>query len=372
MLATTQVVAAYEPQLQSLTPVGGQRGAQVEVVFQGPRVGADPLEVMLYEPGVTAAQIQSVDGNKTTAVLTIAEDCRLGRHAVRLRTASGISNLVTFHVGALAERAETEPNSTDDQAQQIALGQIVHGIVQSEDVDVFAFDAEAGARLSVEVEGLRLGRSFFDPSIELVDPDGKLIAQSDDATAAYQDAFLSCLAEKTGRYLVRLREVAYRGDSRSHYRLHVGRFPRPTAVYPPAVVTGKPSTVTWIGDPLGEKTEEVQLNNEAEDSLHYVDETGISPSGFKVLVRDAPPALEAEPNNSYDQANAFAVPGLAAGRVQEAGDIDRFRVTLKKDQVWDLRVRARELRSSLDAVLRVREASGKQLAANDDDRGMPD
>ena len=51
----------------------------------------------------------------------IAADCRLGEHAFRVRTATGISELRTFCVGALPVVEEKEPNSDFATPQTIAL-----------------------------------------------------------------------------------------------------------------------------------------------------------------------------------------------------------------------------------------------------------
>ena len=48
------------------------------------------------------------DWQQTT--MQIAADCRLGEHAMRVRTATGISELRTFYVGALPAIEEKEPN----------------------------------------------------------------------------------------------------------------------------------------------------------------------------------------------------------------------------------------------------------------------
>src|SRR5690606_20828287 len=146
------------------------------------------------------------------------EASRPGIHGLRIRTQSGISNLMTFHVGTLPEVAEAEPNSSREQAQEIGFGSVVNGVIQNEDVDYFAFTAKQGERISVEVEGLRLGRTFFDPVLLLYDPSGNLVASSDDLHVAKQDAGLSCLAPSEGRYVVELRETAYRGNNESTYR----------------------------------------------------------------------------------------------------------------------------------------------------------
>ena len=51
--------------------------------------------------------------NQVQVTLRIAPDCRLGEYPMRLRTATGISEMHTFYVGALPNISEKEPNSAE-------------------------------------------------------------------------------------------------------------------------------------------------------------------------------------------------------------------------------------------------------------------
>lgn len=362
---------AYEPRLSRLEPAGGRRGTTVSVDFVGGRIGIEPAEVVFYEPGLKTLGIERVDDNRTRVQLEIQPDCPQGRHAVRLRTHSGLSEIRTFHVGLLPEVAEADPNSAFDAPQEIEFGSTVNGVIKREDIDCFAFSVNEGQRLSVEVEGLRMGRTFFDPLLELLDESGQVIAACDDAAAARQDAFLSIIAPKTGRYVVRLRETAYRGDNNCIYRLHIGEFPRPDAVFPPAAARGAEVEVAWIGG--GDGQQQVRMPSEGDQYEYWPeDERGAAPSALPILLVEAAPATEAEPNNNRKEPTPMTAPGGGVGVLAEAGDQDWFSFDAKKGQVWELRVRARSLRSPMDAVLRVFNQDGKNLAGNDDDRGAPD
>ena len=55
--------------------------------------------------------LTKVDDNNVKARLKIAPDATLGLHDLRVRTATGISELRTFSVGALKEVDEVEPNN---------------------------------------------------------------------------------------------------------------------------------------------------------------------------------------------------------------------------------------------------------------------
>ena len=108
----------------------------------------------------------------------------MGEHHLRIRTETGVSELRTFFVGPYPVVAEKEPNNEPTNAQKVALNTTVTGVITSEDVDCFAVEARQGDRLSVEVEGMRLGRGFFDPRLAVLDGRGMVLADVDDTQLA--------------------------------------------------------------------------------------------------------------------------------------------------------------------------------------------
>ena len=124
---------------------------------------------MLYEPGIRIVKIDPQRNGTVKARLAIDGGCRPGVHALRLRTASGISNLKFFSVGTLPEIREIEPNNDCDKPQKIPLNVTVNGVVDYEDVDYFAVDLKKGQRITAEIEGIRLGETFFDPYVAILD-----------------------------------------------------------------------------------------------------------------------------------------------------------------------------------------------------------
>src|SRR5437763_1483631 len=146
---------AASPSLGGITPRGGQRGTELPVFFSGARLG-DVQEILCYTPGFTVAKIDVVNDNQVKATIQIAPDCRLGEHAMRVRTATGISELRTFYVGALPQVDEKEPNSEFATPQKIPMNVTVNGVIDNEDVDYFLVEAKKGQRITAEVEAMRL------------------------------------------------------------------------------------------------------------------------------------------------------------------------------------------------------------------------
>ena len=240
LCATT--LRATSPQLTSVLPTGGRRGTELEVTFSGDRL-QDTEEILSYEPGIQVLKPEFASNKVVTAQMKIAPDSALGEHHFRLRTATGLSDLRTFMVGPSG--ADKAPNNEPAKAQKIALNSTVTEINTSEDVDCFAVELKKGQRFSVEVEGMRLGRTLFDPWLAVLDPEGSVLASADDTWLGIQDPFLSLIAPRDGSYTVQLREATYGGSDKCHYRLHVGTFPRPAAVFPQGGGTGEKLTSTY-------------------------------------------------------------------------------------------------------------------------------
>src|SRR5262249_4811461 len=142
-----------------------------------------------------------------------APDCRLGEYAFRVRTATGVSDLRTFWVGALPVVDEQEPNSEFDKPQTMPLNTTVHGSIGGEDVDYFAVECKKGQRLSVEVEAGRLGNVFWDPHVAILDARRFEMVASDDSPLRSQDGACSVMIPADGKYIVRIRESAYGGGA---------------------------------------------------------------------------------------------------------------------------------------------------------------
>lgn len=366
LLAATANAAS--PVLNSVTPRGVQRGTEAVVFFNGARL-SDAREVLFYYPGLNAAKLEVVNDNQLKAVLKVSPNCRLGEHALRVRTASGISELRNFYVGALPQVEEKEPNSDFAAPQKVPLNVTISGVIDNEDVDYFAFEAKKGQRVSVEIEGMRLANTFFDPYIAILDSKRFELAASDDAPLLGQDAACSVIIPADGTYAVQVRESAYGGSGACGYRLHLGTFPRPTAVVPAGGRLGDEVEVRLLGDPAGEMRQKIKLpaTPEQKFGVFAQDAGGISPSPMPFRLSEFGNVIEVEPNDTPQQATPVAeLPAALNGVIDRPGDIDYFRFTAKKGQAFDVHCYARRLGSALDSVMAIAPLSGPPIIFNDD------
>ena len=433
---------AVAPRLGNVLPAGGQRGTELEVRFTGQRLD-DTKEVILFTPGISLVSMEATT-NRVKATLKISADCRLGEHQMRLRTATGVSELRTFWVGAFTNLAEVEPNNDLAKPQKLSLNVTVSGTVISDDLDYFTVSIEKGQRLTAEIEGMRLGRGVFDPYIAILDKSGKLLSGAEDSSLGFQDGIASIVAPESGEYLVLVRESAFGGKEDCYYRLHVGDFPRPTAVYPVAARAGESTKVKFIGDVKGSFEQEIKMPGTPQEKFGvFAEASPLTPAlsplrgeGVATDVRRAsvavdrvsspasseaatsatknvavsndatrapsplngeragvrgenadgspasvpspnwmrvtsfPTALEAEPNDTREQAgDARELPVVFNGILSKPGDHDWFRFRAKKGQNLQVSVFARRLRSPLDSSIQIVNAKGASVAENDDSAG---
>jgi len=361
--------AAY-PTFTTTKPNGGQRGTEVKLTVSGTQLD-DFESLMFFSQGFTQKSVEKVEKNKVELTIAIAPDVLPGNHLMRIRTKSGISHARQFFVGIFPNVEEKEPNSDFDTPQVIELNQTIEGVVQNEDVDNYRVSLKKGQRLSVEVDGLRLGYTVFDPFLAIIDKDRFEKVISDDTILHRQDGYCSYVAEEDGDYTVMIRESSYRGDGNSHYRLHVGSFRRPDVVYPAGGKLGSKTKVRFI-EREESFEEEVVLPTEPDPGyMIFSKSQEPAPSGnpFRLVTFDN--TLEVEPNNEQAKATP-ALPGVAFalnGIIEQPGDADFFKLPLKKGMNLEVQAFAQSLGSPLDSVVSIYNEKGGSLSNNDDGGG---
>lgn len=384
---------AASPALGTILPRGAQRGTEVELTFQGDRLD-DAVDLFFHDTGITLQSITPESANSVKAKVAIAADCRVGTQLIRLRTKSGISNAVLFSVGNLPELAEAEPNSKPEEAQAVEMNHTINGVIESEDVDYFAVNLAVGDRISVEIEGLRLGGMLytgmpFDPKVRLFGPAGHERVAADDTQSCLQDAAFVYVTEEEGPHLIAVSDAAYLGNGNARYRLHVGNYPRPIMASP---LGGSPSQqfeVTWLGDPGLAATPGIfpaaepmivpAIDGIDPATLKFPSgfsrltmastEKGITPTPFLLRRVEIPVTREVEPNTTIAEATLGPAPGAFEGVIAEPGDEDFFAFEGAPHGAYDVRVWARELGSPLDSVLDLWNPADGHLGGNDDTYG---
>lgn len=360
---------ASAPALHAVFPTGVQRGTQFELSLVGVRL-ADAEEILFYRDGIQVQSIAAED-KRVTATCLVDDTCDLGELPLRLRTRSGLTEIRTIQIGALPVVPESEPNSTLESAQAIALDVTVDGRITREDIDYFVIEARAGERITAEVEAMRLGRTMFDPYVAILDSNRYELSASDDSVLLMQDSVATTLAPRDGRYFVSIRHASFKGSDQSHYRLHVGRFPRPRIAFPPGGSPGESLTVELRGDAAGIIRQQVQLPPApiARWPLFVEDQTGIAPSPVWLRVGNEKVVNEIELSGPTPTHSPVPPPVAFQGILSAHHESDAWTFTATKGQQFAIRVVGREIRSPIDAVIAIHNPDGAAIASNDDANG---
>ena len=393
-LAVAADAWAGSPRLNRLSPPGGQRGTTVEVQFIGKYL-EQPEEVLLYESGLVVESLEVIEGEiesngrkervepgtRVRVRLKISDDCVLSSHGLRLRTANGLSDYQRFFVGPFPTVLEDEqprmPNDKLETAKSVPLNTTVLGVVNNTDVDVYRIEAKKGDRLSAEIEAARLGveRGLPDLHLSLLDESGKTLAAADDSSLFAQDPIVARIADRDGAYFLAVRHCVYNGGNET-YRLHIGTFSRPTAVFPAGGQPGEELTVRIIGDPRGDWTQTVRLPSDGSATYPFVaQDNGVpAPTPNLLRVSPLPNRLEREPNDTPESlagdANAAAsLPVAFNGILSQPGDVDQYLVSAKKGERYRIHALANALGSPLDPTISItpvdRKKGGAPIRATD-------
>jgi hypothetical protein len=367
------------PRIALVSPSGGQRGTTVAVTLTGVNLGYG-TGLMFDGPGLTVealtpepppANAKNPDG-KIVVRVKIAPDAPLGRHALRVLTPLGPSEVGYFVVGEWPEVAEKEPNNAREHAQPLlALPVTVVGRSDgAEDVDVYRVLIRKGETIVFAAAAGSVG-SALEPVLTLRDATRQERAFA--AALRRPDALLTFTAPQTGDYFLSLRDLRYRGGPAHHYRLTVGRIPAVTSVFPLGGAAGTTLRLALSG---------VNLPTPPERAVPLPTEPPLAPLPLPELIGDhrldigtLPETTETEPNDLPDTAPRVTPPVTINGRIASSAsalkpDADCFRFPATKGQVFTLEIVAARLGSPLDAVLSVLDPKGKELAANDDARGQ--
>ena len=383
LLLASPALADTQYMVDHLLPRGGARGSTVTVEFHGRNL-ENPKEILFHTPGITAATFepyaQAATGFKVK--FKIAPDCPLGEHVLRVRTATSLSDAVTFWVGPYPQipEAETKPGENDSmaKAQTVAMNTTIEGqILPGPDVDrdFYRVHARAGQRISVEVESARLGTLHYggenDLAVRILDANDKELARNDDSALYVQDPVLSIAAPKEADYFIVIQQQVFYPPRQAWYRAHIGDFSRPTAIFPAGGQAGTAIEARILGDPTGERTESIALPKAPGNFDFFTHAAGITapPSANVLRVSPYPNVIKAPGD---DPTPVPAIPAALNGILEKPGQIDTYRFTAKKGQRLHFRVYARTLGAPVDAAIWLQAVGNDKRLINVDDSRLQD
>jgi hypothetical protein len=341
---------AASPVLTHVHPAAVSRGEVTEVRLVG-TFDPWPCRVWVDGPGV-----EFVAG-EAAGVFTVrtAADAPVGPRLMRAFNAEGASIPISLVVADAPQILEVEPNTDFRHPQVLPSSTVtINGRHEkSDDVDSFAVELAAGQSLVAWVEAYVLAAGF-DSMLRVVDAAGVTMAFNHDAKTL--DPFLVFTAPRDGRYVIQTMghaypastDVRFAGGETCIYRLHVSTGPVVRNTWPLGVTAGAAATVDLEGWNL---------------TTSRLDVSAGLPPGVPAIVSDVPEYVETP------EAGVMTLPFGVSGRIEIPGGHDRYEFTAVKDSVLEMSVTARRHGSEMDPWLKIRDADGRELAANDDDGG---
>jgi hypothetical protein len=327
-----------------------------------------------------------------TLKVTLAADAEPGEREIRLATPNGLSNPLRFCVGQMPEfsaPAARAPNPDADRFKErfgrqanltptnselrVTLPATVNGQIMPGEVDRLRFTARKGQQLVVAASARELipyladaVPGWFQATLAVYDAKGKELAYDDDFRF-HPDPVLHFEIPRDGDYVIEIKDAIYRGREDFVYRITAGELPFVTGIFP-------------LGGPAGAETR-IALNGWNLPATNLVqDAKDQAPGIYPISVRQGdwisnhvpfavdtlPECREAEPNNDAKSAQRLTLPVIVNGRIDHSGDWDVFSFEGREGDELVAEVYARRLDSPLDSVLKLTDATGNQIAFNDD------
>ena len=362
------------PIVYRVSPLGAQVGAATWITVEGINLEESP-RLIFSRKGVeaTVAGIEPAPNppyrtprQRVRIRLDVDSDAEIGSHGFRMKTVHGTSNWVRFALGRLPQTEAMTPEEKPAGGREITLPVTVEGrLDRGTRGDVFRFRGEPGQELVFRVEASNLG-SRLDSVLELMDGEGRVLAQNDNFFPGSVDSVLAYTFPRSGEYRIRISDRAGRGGRAFAYRLTLGELPFLTGVFPLGLRRGSPEDLAVTGYNLGGRTAvrvDGRVSASEKDFLQVQVRTPLGPTlnTLPVALGDSPEMLEAEPNDTADSAQPLLVPVTVNGRSAAPGDQDLYSFSARQGEALVLEVQARRLSSPLDSVLQVLDRKGREV-----------
>jgi len=353
-----------------LTAIGRNLGETARVISTLP---ASFTPVLPKETPATASGPMSGPmnpaGRSVSFLVEPKADAAPGVYPIRIES-SGISNILLFTLGTYPEvtEEESEPGSLPHRNDTIETAEpvrsapvVVNGTLVGPERDVYRVYGKAGERRVFEVEARRCG-SAIDPVLRILDGAGRQLARNDDSPGLGLDARVDFTFPSEGNYYVEVTDARFSTQVQNYYRLKMGAYRYADGIFPLGGRRGERVPVTFFGGNLSAAvnlTADLSTAEKTEAFTHLP--LPDSPSlPFLFAVSDLPELMEPVSGDA-------PIPSVVNGRLDKAGEIDRYhyRVTPGEKLIFELQ--ARELGTShLEGILTVTDRAGKKLASAGD------
>lgn len=376
LMVAAQAAFAAAPALTELKPRGAEIGRPFTLTVIGRNLieGATVTSTLpaAFTPVLTPQSPGSMmygPGRTASFLVELKADAAPGVYPIRVETPSGLSNILLFTLGTYPETQEEESavgspphrNDSIETAEPVrSTPVVVNGTLRGAERDVFRVYGKAGERRVFEVEARRAG-SAVDPVIRILDGTGKQLARSDDSPGASLDARLDFAFPAEGNYYVEIADARFSNQAHNFYRLKMGSYRYAEGIFPLGGRRGEQTQVTFFGTKLGTAQAVADLRApSATDAFGKVALPDSPALPFVFAIGDYPEVRE-----PLDK--AAAIPVTINGRLDKAGEVDRYKLAVEPGDKLILEMQARELGTSkIEAILTAYDAAGKKLGSAGD------
>ncbi|MXZ38403.1 MAG: hypothetical protein F4Z19_09145 [Holophagales bacterium] len=387
--ATVAAAAGPPPNLVDMHPHGGQQGRALRLVIEGYGIASD-MEIESTLPGSFARLGEAADEDRlqkqrrpndrylqaAVFLVEIDADAAPGLYPLRAIGEDGLSNALLFRVDTVSEVAEQglrEAGGISETPRIKALPVVVNGTLDGAERDRYRFRAASGERIVLEVEARRVG-SAIDPVLRLLDSKGSEIAFNQEGPGIDVDARIDWQPPEAGEYVVEVHDARFSDQRRNFYRLKLiaaSDYEYADAVFPLGARRGEETRFGFTGGSVAE-TREAARAVDTENAFDSVGPSAAKTSAalpFQVVVGSHPEVLESQ--TAPDE--VLSTPVVVNGRIDDAGEVDRYRIAAEPGQRLLIEVEGAALGSSdLFGVLTVTTPDGEYLASSGDDIPDPD
>jgi hypothetical protein len=355
------------PRINNLSLRGLQAGGITTLVIEGADLLPQP-RIIFSAPHAKHTIKEGGTPQRLEVEFVVDGQCESGIYLLRVASASGVSEAVALGVDNLPQIPFADQLAT--------LNVAMSGALAGSTVLTTSFQGKQGQEVLVEVESQRLA-SKLDPVVHIYDGRHTQLAFSRALPSIAGDCRAAVTLPADGQYTIELYDALFRGEQPGFFRLKIGQFRYADLAFPLAVQQGASATFEFAATNLA-------ADARASGTLGVADglPRGFSPapwpadvamlSGSRpvVMVTDHAEIVEAAPADTLQE--IAGLPVAVNGRIDAAGQQDRYRLTVTPGQQLRFDVLARRAGSSLDGVLSIQDEQGKELAGNDDRPGTSD
>jgi len=352
------------PALDPVAPIAIKAGQSIDVTLRGRHLASIAA---IDTHGLTATIVRPDKPADDSLVLRIVapSTAEPGERVLRLLGPAGVTPPVPVFVSQYEVAARTPLL----ESVGISLPATLTGVIDTPgSAHTFKFHGTRGEQLIFDIHAARLGSSL-EALATIHSDNGREMRCAIEHHG--RDPLLVFDPPSDGTYVLRVRDLRYRGGPSFGYRITAGHVPYLEGVLPGS---GAPGAVIKAR-PVGHNFQDAEPVT--------IDLTSTSPG--RVMVRahtplgvtneipfevtELPQVVEAEPNNAPAEANVVTIPCEISANLDAPADEDFFRFHLPYKQTVSVEVLAGRYGSPVAPLLELRNDKGEVIESND---GTPD